>query len=189
MSLYLTNSTIGADPRVSELVTFLQKAGANTSAIDYLQSTTAPARMSFDTQTSVLGAFGRMAGGARSVGQGLLSAGMSNIRNIGVSRLELPVCQILDGLMNPQKGNYQTQSYLYLDPKAAPSSCRQGHPSFQKAVAFVVGGGSYVEMQQLSEWAQQHGKHVIYGSTDMVSPMQFTEELRRLGQLQSVCRR
>jgi len=40
-------------------------------------------------------------------------------------------------------------------------------------------------MQSVQEWAQAHGRQVTYGSTDLVSPAQFMEELSLLGRAQS----
>ena len=73
----------------------------------------------------------------------------------------------------------------------------------------VVGGGNYVEHQSLQDWAQNSGRQAVvlvfgcvrhkamalgaqrdctwprqvtYGSTDIVSPVQFVDELSHLGQ-------
>jgi hypothetical protein len=199
MCLYLTKPSIASDPKLPALVTALREAGGDTSGLDFLQhlgsmqsmmmgpTMAAPAAAS-NAQANVLGAFGGWADRLSSTGQGLLSAGMSNIKNIVASKKELPVCTIIDSLMDPQKESDKTKNYLYLDPKAPPASYGQEQhrlkTPFRKAVTFVVGGGNYVEMQQLQEWAQEHQKQVIYGSTDLVSPAQFVEELCHLGQAQ-----
>merc|ERR1711957_940754 len=95
------------------------------------------------------------------------------------------ICQILEGLMEQRPGGI-TENYLYLDPKAPPGSeAPRMRAPFRKAVAFVVGGGNYAEMQAAQEWAQAKGRNVTYGSTDMVSPAQFVDELTHLGKAQS----
>mmetsp|Transcript_5912 Transcript_5912/g.10489 ORF Transcript_5912/g.10489 Transcript_5912/m.10489 type:complete len:83 (+) Transcript_5912:299-547(+) len=66
-------------------------------------------------------------------------------------------------------------SYLYLDPKAARS--HQNRPPeirrpFQKAVLFVVGGGNYVEYQNILDHLKP-GRSVVYGTTDLCSSEEF----------------
>merc|ERR1712232_428341 len=132
-----------------------------------------------------LGAFGNIADKMRSTGEGLLAAGMTNIKNIVTSKKELTICKIIDELMDHKAGGV-TETYVYLDPKAPPAAYgaeqTRIRAPFRKAVAFVVGGGNYVELQGLQEWAQSSNRQVSYGSTDMVSPSQFVDELGNLGQ-------
>mmetsp|Transcript_128581 Transcript_128581/g.274239 ORF Transcript_128581/g.274239 Transcript_128581/m.274239 type:complete len:653 (-) Transcript_128581:42-2000(-) len=132
-------------------------------------------------------AFGGLADRMLATGEGLLAAGMSNIKNIVASKKELVICQILDAVME-QKATGITENYIYLDPKAPPATGGVEAPRirapFRRAIAFVVGGGNYTEMQSVQEWAQAHGRQVTYGSTDLVSPAMFVEELCHLGQAQ-----
>jgi len=125
----------------------------------------------------------------RQHGEGLLAAGKSGLKNVLTSKKELVVCKILDALME-HKTTSLTENFLYLDPKATASGARgetapRLRAPFCRAVAFVVGGGSYAELQALQELALKQGRHVIYGSTDLVAPCQFAEELCHLGRAQS----
>ncbi|ORX70790.1 Sec1-like protein [Linderina pennispora] len=54
----------------------------------------------------------------------------------------------------------------------------------QEAIVFVVGGGNYVEYQNLTEFAQRSTPHknIVYGSTDIVNSKRFLEQLARLNQ-------
>ncbi|KAJ2743044.1 Vesicle trafficking between the ER and Golgi [Coemansia sp. BCRC 34301] len=56
--------------------------------------------------------------------------------------------------------------------------------SAQEAIVFVVGGGNYIEYQNLMEFAQRSTppKHIVYGSTDIVSASDFLAQLARLNQ-------
>merc|ERR1712228_702466 len=122
----------------------------------------------------------------QATGKGLLAAGMSNLKNILPSKKELLLCKILDGLME-QKTTGITENYLYLDPRAPATPGGEApriRAPFRRALTFVIGGGNYAELQSLQEWASEHGRHVVYGSTDIVSPTQFVEELCHLGQAQ-----
>merc|ERR1712190_408906 len=132
---------------------------------------------------SLMGNFGKALGG----GMGLLEGAVSQFKNILPSKKDLVVCQILDGLMD-HKPTGGTENYLYLDPKA-PATAPGGEAPrirapFRKAFTFVIGGGNYAEMQSLQEWATEHGRQVVYGSTDIVSPNQFLDALCHLGQAQ-----
>lgn len=128
------------------------------------------------------GALGGLADRVLAKGEGLLAAGMSGIKNILPSKKELPVCQILDALVDQKPGG-PAESYLYLDPKApAGAEVPRIRAPFRRALTFVVGGGNYAELQALQEWAQAKGRQVTYGATDLVSPSQFAEELCHLGQ-------
>jgi len=85
-------------------------------------------------------------------------------------------------MLQPDRQGKLGDSLLYLDPQGAegaePVRVR-GH--FSKAIAFMVGGGNYVEASCVHEWAQSRGLDVLYSSTDIVSPESFVEELAYLG--------
>lgn len=55
----------------------------------------------------------------------------------------------------PQNEATKVSDYLYFDPKVSKNSRspRQHKVTFQEAIVFVVGGGNYVEYQNLQELA------------------------------------
>lgn len=55
----------------------------------------------------------------------------------------------------PQNEVSKASGYLYFDPKVSKNSRspRQHKVAFQEAIVFVVGGGNYVEYQNLQELA------------------------------------
>mmetsp|Transcript_66695 Transcript_66695/g.168225 ORF Transcript_66695/g.168225 Transcript_66695/m.168225 type:complete len:638 (+) Transcript_66695:135-2048(+) len=196
MVLYLTKPSI-TSAQMQGLIDGLQKIGGDTSGISYLQHLANIQNMM--TPTLNAGGPGSSGGGGQAAGsglmnslfatgEGLLSAGFSSIKNIMPSKKELAICQILEGLMEQKPGGV-AETYLYLDPKAAQTAPGTEAPRmrapFRKAITFVVGGGNYAEMQAVQEWAQAHGRQVTYGSTDLVSPAQFVDELSHLGRAQS----
>lgn len=72
--------------------------------------------------------------------------------------------------------------YLYFDPKQgtqplAPSAARFKGP-FPKCIVFVVGGGCYTEHRNLAQYAAQRKREVLYGSTEILSPSQFLQQMR-----------
>jgi hypothetical protein len=58
------------------------------------------------------------------------------------------------------------------------SGLRQNHPAAD-VIVFIVGGGNYVEYQNVQEWAKSKGlQRCTYGCTEMVSPGHFVEQVR-----------
>jgi len=198
MVLYLTKPSI-TPAQLQGLIDGLQAISGDTSGMSYLKylssmrNMTAP-NLTAGPGTSAAPALGGAGGGfmggfaekMMASSESFLAAGLSNIKNIVASKKELVICQILESLME-QKPSAATENYLYLDPKAPPAiggEVPRVRAPFRRAVAFVVGGGNYAEMQSVQEWAQEHGRQVTYGSTDMVSPAQFVDELDNLGRAQ-----
>lgn len=76
-------------------------------------------------------------------------------------------------------------NYLYLDPKKSGSKVPpKGKVTFQDAIVFVVGGGNYLEYQNLNEYAYRSTlvkKSVLYGSTELCNPKKFMEQIETLG--------
>lgn len=194
--LYLTKQSLDSS-KLQALVEALEACGGDASGIAYLQHLASIRSMmvpSTATGSSLTG--GGSAGGSgvgasalfdrlQKTGEGLLAAGKSGLKNVLTSKKDLVVCKILDALME-HKTTTLTENFLYLDPRATATGTRgetapRQRAPFRRAVAFVVGGGSYAELQALQELALKQGRHVIYGCTDLVAPSQFAEELCHLG--------
>uniref|UniRef100_A0A673CGV6 Sec1 family domain-containing protein 1 n=1 Tax=Sphaeramia orbicularis TaxID=375764 RepID=A0A673CGV6_9TELE len=70
----------------------------------------------------------------------------------------------------------ETDDYRYFDPKMLRGSERL--VVFQ-AIVFVVGGGNYIEYQNLVEYAKsKQGKKVIYGCSELFNAAQFIKQVR-----------
>lgn len=53
------------------------------------------------------------------------------------------------------KNSSETDDYDYLDPKQLKlSEIPRNRPAFQDAIVFVVGGGNYIEYQNLVDYAK-----------------------------------
>ncbi|KAI7881626.1 Sec1-like protein [Lichtheimia hyalospora FSU 10163] len=81
---------------------------------------------------------------------------LSGVKNLLPARKELVISKIVGDIMNPpQNEPSKADDYLYFDPKLSRNSRapRQHKASFQEAIVFVVGGGNYVEFQNLQEIA------------------------------------
>lgn len=123
--------------------------------------------------------------------EGRISEGLSSIASKVKSFIPekklLPITNVVEAITDPQKASAAslllTDEYIYFDPKL-----RGGHTgpprrqTYSEASVFVIGGGSYLEYQNLQEWASVAGKNVVYGATDVVSPVQFLDECAELGE-------
>uniref|UniRef100_A0A674A9S0 Sec1 family domain-containing protein 1 n=1 Tax=Salmo trutta TaxID=8032 RepID=A0A674A9S0_SALTR len=75
----------------------------------------------------------------------------------------------------------ETDDYRYFDPKMLRGSERS-RLLFQ-AVVFVVGGGNYIEYQNLVDYTKaKPGKRVLYGCSELFNAGQFIKQLSSLGQ-------
>lgn len=78
--------------------------------------------------------------------------------------------------------------FLFFDPKAsaragaAGNAPRPGRVSYQEAIVFMVGGGNYVEYQNLQELVKRQGsgKTITYGSTEILNAQAFLAQLAAL---------
>ncbi len=54
---------------------------------------------------------------------------------------------------------------------------------FEEAIVFVIGGGNYVEYENLRAWGgrQVPTKNIVYGCTELVNAEEFLEQLNELG--------
>lgn len=96
--------------------------------------------------------------------------------------------KITEQLMECRVGG-ETDDYLYLDPKILKGGDQmpKNRTSFQDAVVFIVGGGNYIEYQNLVDFIKQKQtgtstKRIIYGVSTLNNAKQFLKQLSLLGQ-------
>lgn len=109
---------------------------------------------------------------------------------IFVSRPQnLPITKLTEQVMECRNGSGgEVDDYLYLDPKLLKGGdvMPKNRAPFQDAVVFVVGGGNYIEYQNLADFIKQKQnanttKRIIYGATTLNNSKQFLKELSELG--------
>ncbi|WCJ25456.1 SEC1 family transport protein SLY1 [Euphorbia peplus] len=114
-----------------------------------------------------------------------LSAVTAGMKNLLSSDSQLALTRTIEALMEGRP-NPEVDSYLVFDPRAPKSGAGSSHLKgpFKEAIAFMIGGGNYVEYGGLQELAQrqQPVKHIIYGTTEMLTGAEFVEQLTLLGQ-------
>ncbi|XP_014277012.1 protein sly1 homolog [Halyomorpha halys] len=162
----------------------LQTVGCDLDALNYIKRWKAYAKMAaMPSEYS--------GGGTKTVSMfsKLVSKGssfvMEGVKNLVVKKHNLPVTRIVDQLME-MKG---CDDYRYFDPK----QLRSVDPSRNKtmaneAIVFVVGGGNYIEYQNLMDYAKSKSgagsgpmKRIVYGSTTLTNSKQFLKQLCLLG--------
>ncbi|KAI8989582.1 Sec1-like protein [Pilobolus umbonatus] len=99
---------------------------------------------------------------------------LSGVKNLLPTRKELVSSKIVSDIMTPPNEASKASDYLYFDPKLSKNtkSHRQNKLTFQEAIVFVVGGGNYVEYQNLQELAMVY-VYSIYTLCDMLNEFIF----------------
>ncbi|KAL6209151.1 hypothetical protein ACLB2K_020094 [Fragaria x ananassa] len=114
-----------------------------------------------------------------------ISAVTAGVKNFLSSDRQLALTRTVEALMEG-KPNPEVDSYLMFDPRAPKPSSGSNHLKgpFKEAIVFMVGGGNYVEYGSLQELVQrqQPVRHVIYGTTEILTGGEFVEQLALLGQ-------
>ncbi|XP_076273523.1 sec1 family domain containing Slh [Rhynchophorus ferrugineus] len=112
---------------------------------------------------------------------------MEGVKNLVVKRHNLPVTKIVDHLMD-FKNSQEMEDYHYFDPKQLKlTEIPKNRSPFQEAVVFIVGGGNYIEYQNLVDYAKAkttsgNNKRITYGASTLNNAHQFLKQLSMLGQ-------
>lgn len=114
-----------------------------------------------------------------------ISAVTAGVKNLLSGDHQLAMARTVEALMEG-KPNPEIESYLMFDPRAPKSGASSSHMNgpFKEAIVFMIGGGNYVEYGSLQKLAQsqQPAKHIIYGSTEILTGDEFVDQLALLGQ-------
>ncbi|EME31700.1 protein transporter [Galdieria sulphuraria] len=191
---YLFRENISSE-EIRELKELLTGASCSISPITYLEQLR---KMNKVTSTSLLN-LKRMSSGSNStvpfhfesimsrvVEQGYkgLTQVAESLKKLIPSNKAFMIARIVESLMeNNKTSESESFNFLFLDPKVRKGKVVESQKistPFQDAIVFVVGGGNYVEYQNLKDHSRKD-KHIIYGSTDMVSSNEFLHQLSRLG--------
>jgi len=163
----------------------LKERGADMSAVQFAKRWRLYNRMATGTNQYT-------GGGTKTVNMfsKLMSQGsqfvMEGVKNLVVKKHNLPVTRVVDALME-QKSLPEVEEFRYFDPKLLRpdgASVRSRNP-FQEAVVFMVGGGNYIEYQNLVDYTKSKTgpatKRVVYGCSDLQNASQFLQQLSELG--------
>ncbi|BFF94798.1 protein sly1 homolog [Drosophila madeirensis] len=177
------------ESEVERLKEALQAAGCDLTALAYVQRWKALMNRS----PGISQATQYEGGGTKTVSMftKLVSQGssfvMEGVKNLVVKRHNLPVTKITEQVMEC-RSNAETDDYLYLDPKLLKGGdvLPKNRAPFQDAVVFMVGGGNYIEYQNLVDFIKQKQtsnvqRRIIYGASTLTNARQFLKELSALG--------
>ena len=82
---------------------------------------------------------------------------MAGVKNLVVKKHNLPVTKIVDDIMEQKQGKFNDE-YKYLDPKILRGNEGGQVPRtktpFSDGIVFVVGGGNYIEYQNLQDYVK-----------------------------------
>ncbi|KAG3261041.1 sec1 family domain containing 1 [Ictidomys tridecemlineatus] len=181
---YISTQQVPSEADLEQYKKALTDAGCNLNPLQYIKQWKAFAKMASapasygNTTTKPMGLLSRvMNTGSQFV--------MEGVKNLVLKQQNLPVTRILDNLME-MKSNPETDDYRYFDPKMLrgnDSSVPRNKNPFQEAIVFVVGGGNYIEYQNLVDYIKgKQGKHILYGCSELFNASQFIKQLSQLGQ-------
>ncbi|XP_075048396.1 sec1 family domain-containing protein 1 isoform X2 [Mixophyes fleayi] len=181
---YITSAQPPSETDLDQYKKALEDAGCSLAPLNYIKQWKAFAKMASTPANYGIGA---------TKSKGLLSRVMNTgsqfvmegVKNLVLKQQNLPVTRVLDSLMEV-KSNLETDDFRYFDPKMLrgnDSSVPRNKNPFQEAIVFVVGGGNYIEYQNLVDYVKtKQGKHVLYGCTELFNAAQFVKQLSQLGQ-------
>jgi len=122
---------------------------------------------------------------------------MAGVKNLVVKKHNLPVTKIVDDIMEQKQGKFNDE-YKYLDPKILRGNEGGQVPRtktpFSDGIVFVVGGGNYIEYQNLQDYVKTKNmghtpstmnaaslRRVVYDCTQVTNSDQFLNQLTDLG--------
>ncbi|XP_050989819.1 sec1 family domain-containing protein 1 [Labeo rohita] len=181
---YITSQQPPSEADLEQYKKALVDAGCDLSPLNYIKQWKAFTKMAAtpanygSSGVKPMGLFSRvMNTGSQFV--------MEGVKNLVLKQHNLPVTRILDNLME-MKSNPETDDYRYFDPKmlrGSESSIPRNKNPFQEAIVFVVGGGNYIEYQNLVDYTKaRQGKRILYGCSELFNAGQFMKQLSQLGQ-------
>ncbi|KAI8781201.1 sec1 family domain-containing protein 1 [Biomphalaria glabrata] len=177
-----------SEAEIDQYCVALQGANCDISAVQYVRRWKSYSKLQAPASQYTGGGIS-----STSMFSGLLSKGsqfvMEGVKNLVVKGHNLPATRIVDALMD-LKSLPDSEDFRYFDPKllrADATSVPRNKTPFQEAYVFIVGGGNYIEFQNLMDYVKSKStpsmpKKIVYGCSDLVNASQFLKQLSHLGQ-------
>ncbi|KAK4754812.1 hypothetical protein SAY87_008569 [Trapa incisa] len=181
--IYLISTETINQSEVESVEAALRESEIDTSAFQYVKKIKS---LNVSLASASSASRGNIVDWAEKLYGQSISAVTAGVKNLLSTDRQLALTRTVEALMEG-KPNPEVDSYLILDPRApkSSSSASSSHlrGPFKEAIVFMIGGGNYVEYGSLQELAhQQPVRHVIYGSTEILTGSEFVEQLSLLGQ-------
>uniref|UniRef100_A0A914UW23 Sec1 family domain-containing protein 1 n=1 Tax=Plectus sambesii TaxID=2011161 RepID=A0A914UW23_9BILA len=175
-----------SDSELKQQMAILEAAGADDAAVKFVKR--------WKSFTKMVSRDDHLGAGTKTVSMfsKLLNHSsqlvMEGVKNLVPKRHNLPVTKVVDAIMEVKTGA-ETDEYRYFDPKlmrANESAVPRTRAPANDAIVFVIGGGNYVEYQNLMDYRKHKSqgavaKRITYGTTELVTASQFIAQLTRLG--------
>jgi len=176
-----------------EILEFLEEKGISPDAFNFLQrlrpltsSGQSTVKLHQGAGTKTISMFSKLMNqSSRFV--------MEGVKNLVPRKHNLPLTKLVENLTEPKSvaagimssSVIDSNGFAAFDPKLLQNSEKDWVPtqSALDIIVFVVGGGNYLEYQNIIEYGKSKSlQRIIYGCTEMVTPDQFIEQLNILGQ-------
>jgi hypothetical protein len=181
-----------SEEEVKEFTSALESKGADLSFLNFLKRI----HLSSSLAHSVSSAVSSASGIVEQKWSGAIGKGIDwlagNVKNLLPIKTDLPVtCIVKDIMQNtpiPGDDSSFSSKYLYFDPKV-PDDRSKDPPRirtpFKQAIVCMIGGGNYVEYQNLQDFAARSKapatRSIIYGSTEISNSSRMLMQLNELG--------
>ncbi|KAL1334988.1 hypothetical protein HN51_063937 [Arachis hypogaea] len=182
--LYLISSETINQSEVDTVEAALRESEVDTAAFQYVKKIKA-LNASFASANSA--SRSNIVDWAEKLYGQSISAVTAGVKNLLSGDKQLALARAVEALIEGRP-NPEIDSYLIFDPRAPKSgsgtSSSHLKGPFKEAIVFMIGGGNYVEYCSLQELSQQQQppKHIIYGATELLTGVDFVEQLTVLGQ-------
>merc|ERR1712083_1112227 len=151
---------MGSDKEFKEYSDALREAGCDLTALSYIKLWKSRAAQS-SKMVETAAASGQGTTKAVSMFSNLISQSsnfvMAGVKNLVVKKHNLPVTKIVDDIMEQKQGKFNDE-YKYLDPKILRGNEGGQVPRtktpFSDGIVLVVGGGNYIEYQNLQDYVK-----------------------------------
>uniref|UniRef100_A0A669BPZ1 Sec1 family domain-containing protein 1 n=1 Tax=Oreochromis niloticus TaxID=8128 RepID=A0A669BPZ1_ORENI len=179
---YITAQQAPSESDLEQYKKALLDAGCDLSPLNYIKQWKAFTKMAAtpanygNSGVKPMGLFSRvMNTGSQFV--------MEGVKNLVLKQHNLPVTRILDNLME-MKSHPVSFVFVHDLKNICPLLVKNiGSNPFQEAIVFVVGGGNFIEYQNLVDYTKsKQGKKVVYGCSELFNASQFIKQLSQLGQ-------
>ncbi|VDM38214.1 unnamed protein product [Toxocara canis] len=180
---YLCTANV-SEAELQEQIAYLREAGVDESAVKFVRQLRSVSNMNRVTSE-------HSGGGTKtdSMFTNLLNRGsylfMEGVKNLVPKKHNLPLTKMVDSLTSgnsPAGARSIEDEYRYFDPKlmhsGRESQRARGATVAQDVIVFVIGGGNYVEYQNINDYGKSKGlSRITYGCTELVNPKQFTDQV------------
>jgi len=193
---YICDNPELSEEESEKYVHVLEALGCKRAAFDYVKRWKTFSKINVASLQSSLQSSGGVLKTAGMFSK-LMSQGsqfvMEGVKNLVLKEHLLPLTKIVDGLIDSSsKVSQEAKDYAYFDPKALKDNEVQRKRVFHDSIVFVVGGGNYIEYQNLVDYCKSKSRgitgtmgarNIIYGSTELMNANEFLGQLGQLGEV------